>query len=239
MQLKIFGFLLALIGQFLILALFLWVFPDTAFYEDAIKWLDFGVVSIVYWLWMLNSIFIRIKSEDETGKVFGALGIRLQGATLYTVFALAFMLITLWIYNSGDDMLSFAWQIGVQAVLLFLFLMSCLMSGKAAEQVKTVYYQEKETKQGKKFVKASLQRALYAAQDNRFPKEAVDRLQTLVNESRYITPSSQPQAEALDIKIEADCDNIIFAASNYQMNEQKITQAIYQLELDFGRRKKC
>ena len=231
MNSKVFSIILGVAGQFLIVALFVWVFDDYIFGGADVKWLDFSVVSVLYWLWALSLCIPAINTKDKSQKAIGGLGIKLYATTMYTVIALGYALIAMGSF-------AFKWQLCFQIIFFFCWLVAINMSFKASEKTKEVYEEEQVMKIGKANIKSALQNAYYNAQDKHFPAELVERLKRLSDEARYITPSVSADARMLDIKIESDCDSIRIASADFKMNEAKIVQTIYQLENDVQRRKK-
>lgn len=238
MKLRIFAATLALLGQFIILSLFLWVFPEgTAFGSESIKWLDFGVLSIAYWLWMGGMCFYSINEKGESQKWVAAMGIRISSVFWYTTIALLFAIICLWINATGEGYISFPWQIGTQAVILFLFLVGILLSGKSASQAEKVYYEEKEKKAGKIGVKGAVSELLFTAEDKDFPPYLTQRIREISDETRFLTPSSDAAAKALERKIETECREAATMGYDFNMNKDRIEDLVASIARNLQRRK--
>lgn len=237
MKLRIFGFFVGLLGQFLILALFLWVLPVVLFGDESILWLDFGVVSIVYWLWMLGSIVYSLDTKEESQKVFAQLGITMSALTIYTVLSLGFALLCVLGTDWTGPLLSFKWQIGFQGCFLFIFLFYCLMAGHAGNQTEKVYYEEKQLKAGKKNVKMSIQDLLLDAEERHFPIYLVQKIKTMKDETRFLSPSTNPTAQSLEAKIIDDCDEVIMISKDFSLNQDRIEDLIGMIERNLNRRK--
>lgn len=236
MKTKILGFLLGLFGQALICIIFFLLLPPSIFSEESVMWLDFVVTSIVFWVWAGNVLFHSLSIDDATQKGIGGLGVKLYGAWMYTLFALGYMLLGFYYSYSGDP-ISFGWQITFQAIFLFGLLAMMLGSFKATEKTAEIYRKEETIKKGKLGVRESLTNLLYSMEDGAADAEQVARVRRLVEETRYITPSTSDEARILDNRINDDCYSISIALPDYKINEQNIVGLIHKLELDVERRK--
>lgn len=237
MKLRLYGCLVGIIGQLLILALFLWIFPVTLFGDESILWLDFGVVSIVYWLWMLGSIVYKLDINEESQKVFAQLGITMYAMTIYSVLAIGFALVCVFGTNVQGPLLSFKWQIGFQGCFLFFLLFYYLLAGHAGKQTEKVYYDEKLKTSGKKSVKISIQDLLMAAEEGHFPSYLVQKIKTLKDETRYLSPSTDPSAVNLDEEIASDCKEVVLGANGFSLNQDRIEGLLVRIERNVNRRK--
>lgn len=237
MKLRLYGCLVGLFGQFLILSIFLWILPVSLFGDESILWLDFSVVSIVYWLWMLGSIVYSLDTEEVSQKVFAQLGISMAGLTVYSVLAIGFAILCLLVTGWERPLVPFKWQIVIQGCALFIFLFFCLLAGHAGKQTGKVYREEKQKKAGKKNVKISIQDLLMSAEEGHFPSYLIQKIKTLNDETRYLSPSSDPAAVHLDEQIADDCREVSVASCDFSLNQDRIEDLVVRIERNVKRRK--
>lgn len=236
MKKNIFGLIIALLGQGLLAVVFFVLLDVWTFGCREIQWLDFAVSSIVFWIWVLNSTFTPLDLKDPTQKGVGALGIQWVATSVYTVCALGFLLLGL-VDNPDWGQISFPWQIVIQGIFLFVFIVMMFSSRSASDKTAEVYHEEKAKKQGKKNIKAAIQSLLFTAEDTHAPSDIVMRIRNLSEETRFITPDNSGSALMLDDKIARTCDSLIYALSNYEVNSDMIRENVAQLERDLQRRK--
>lgn len=236
----VFPIVIGLLGEGLIaLIIFVLLWPYFIGYESVL-WLDFAVASITFCVWVLNSTFSPLNLKDPSQKGVGALGVKWYATTLYTVLAIGFMLLGLIPddYNQGP-LIPFPWQIVLQAVFLFIFIVLIFFSGKSSKRTEEVYYEEKEKKAGKQNIKASIQNLLYSMEDAGMPADLTAQVRKLSGETRFISPSISPEATMLDDRINASCQQIIYDLHDVTINRDRIIKNIDQLERDVMRRKQA
>lgn len=234
-KLKIFGLILAVIGQVLITVIFFWLLGEAFFGDRSIRWLDFGVLSIVYW--MLIYVYLAkepVDFKDPSQKTVGSLTIRWGAVYWYSILAIGFMACCLVLRG----LLSFKIQCIVQAVLLFAFFVAEFVAAYTSSYVEDVFYKEESEKEGKRIIKSSLQTLIYTAEGSGAPSALVNRLNRLMGEARFITPSSNPEAKDLDQRVERLCGSIAIALTDFGMNSKQIYDEVEQLERTVAHRKK-
>ena len=238
MNIKVLSLLLGLFGQGLIAGIFFWIIPDSL--PGDVRWLDFIVISIVYWLWMWSFVTPPIDLNDRSQKQVGGLGQRWSAIGLYSFLAVLFVCYNLYAELSGDaTALKFSLQLIIQAIFLFLLLGGLLISQGINQKTGSVYAYEQTLKAGKADLKASIQQLLYKSEDfNGVPAEVKERLKKIAAETRYITPSTSAACLALDSDIVRSCDMLRSYLADYEVNQKQISSLIDQLERDLNRRRK-
>lgn len=237
MKIRTSSALLAAAGQVLILCLFLFVLPDYIFGELKVMWLDFVVLSIVYWLWVWLCIVPPVNMADSSSREVGGMGIKWTGVIWYSSLAVIVAAGCLLMYNSGTE-IAFKWQIIIQAFLLFAFLLSVSSSMAATEKAGQMYRKEQMIKSGKRDIKLAIGETLAAAEDSHdVPADVAARLRSVLGETRFISPSSTAEATSTDARIADDCLRLRGAFTDYTMNKQSITELLDRLERDMSRRK--
>lgn len=236
MNLNILSLLLGLVGQGMIIAGFL-LFRGNA--PDNIIWLDIVVSSIVFWLVGTSLGLKPIDMRDPSQKQVGGLGLKWYSTMMYAIFSIGFMIFCGLYAADGNGYVAFKWQIAVQAVLLFLLLMGLLSSGHATKKTEQVYKQERQTLRGKEEIRYAFNDLSYTADSNpNLPARIRAELKELSDETRYLTPSSNPRAQEIDERIYALCNRLKPALNgSYELNRVDIDQLINQLRIEFRQRK--
>lgn len=238
MKFNLFGAILALVGQALIACCFLLILPaELLFNGPANMWLDFTVVSIIYWLWVGVLGFAPVRADDPTQSAIGGLGIKWSAIITYSILAGGFALTGMLMGANGTP-LDFKWQILAQGIILFGLLLALLSSRSASQKTAQVFNDQQQKMAGKADIKFALQDVLTAAEDNNaVPREVVGRLKVLSSDARFITPDASPAAADADRRVLADCDALSAAFFDYAANSRYATELLSQLERDFRRRR--
>ena len=237
MKLNPLGIILALVGQALITCAFLLILPVSIFTGPENMWLDFTVVSIVYWLWVWVLGFAPVKADDPAQRAIGGLGIKWSAIMTYSVLAVGFAVVAMFMAANGT-FIPFKWQLLAQGIILFGFLLALFSSKKASDKTAQVYNDQQVKMGGKTDLKLALGDLLMAAEDNNaVPRDMVQRIQALSRDTRFISPSASAEAAAADERVLYDCDSLAAALADYSMNQQLATQLLSQLERDFRRRR--
>lgn len=229
--------ILALVGQGLIFIFYLLIFPYGFFGgEVSVMWLDLVVTSLVYWIWVLNAGIAPVSKNDPSQKGIGGLGIRLYASTIYSVLAIGFIFIAILLAIDGSP-IAFKWQIMVQAIIFFIFLVWMYSANLATRKTEEVYHSETAIKAGKADIRRAISTVLASAEDNGAPADIQERLRTLNGATRFVTPSRSMEAEDADLNILNECSRLSAALMNPGMNRQEIEKGTAQLERYFNRRK--
>lgn len=237
MKFNLFGAILALVGQALIACCFLIILPPALFTGPADMWLDFTVVSVIYWLWVWVIGFAPVRADDPTQRAIGGLGIKWSAIITYSVLAAGFVITAMLMAADGKP-IEFKWQILAQGIILFGFLLALLSSRSASQKTAQVFNEQQQKMAGKADIKFALQDVLTAAEDNNaVPRDVVGRLQTLSRDARFITPNASAAAGDADRRVLADCDALSAALFDYAANSRYATELLSQLERDFRRRR--
>ncbi len=237
MNLRYLAIALAVGAEALLAVLFFALIPEDMMARN-IRWLDFIVTSIVLGLCVFNLLKPMVNLQDKSARQVGGLGIRWFSVGWYSVLALLFMTVNIFIAYDGGEAMSFSWQTFCQGVLLLLFLCGLLASEFSIKKTADVYQSEQMLKSGKVDIKTEVSRLLYAAQDSvGVPSEIKEKIETVLGETRFITPSVSPEALSADRAIIENCRIIIPALSDFEMNKSLINTRLSQLERDMQRRR--
>lgn len=237
MKSRTLAIILSLLGQILILSIFLLIIPADIFGEKEVMWLDLFVVSIVYWLWALIAINPPISHADPSAHLVGGLGIKWLSIIWYTTLSMI-TAITCVICTSQGHYLEFKWQLSIQIIILFGLLISMASSRSASEKTSQVWRDQQQTKAGKRNLKFILSEIVASAEDiPGVPLEIQERLRTLAGECRFISPSTSAESASYEANIEDDCLRLRALFPDYEMNKQAIHELLLKTEHDFARRK--
>lgn len=240
MKNKYLAILLALFGEGLLALIFFLLIPDYAL-TDGVRVLDFLVVSVVYCLWVYNIITPLVNLKDPAHRQVGGLGIRWMAVAIYSALALLLVLGNLIYSWSGNGPgMSFAVQAVIQGILLFILLGGLLSARGSEQKTAEVYQKEQRHQQGKQDVRAALSSLLYEIQETPdVPHEIKDRVKGMVDETRYITPSSSAEALDIDSRIIGACEILRSALYDYEINKASIQARVEQIERDLRRRRQA
>jgi len=227
---RIFGILAILLGLGLIIGGFI-IFGDSL--EDKVRVLDIIVSCVIYIQLIGIAVFPIVDTSKESQKEVGMMGIHYSTLTICCILSLAWMVVGI-LYD-----ISFTYQLmGQLEVLFFLFLgrVTTLQSG---EKVASVYAKEKGMMAGK----VSLRREMDDMMADLANVSTVDntvkqRLQSLQDSMRFLTPSSESEAMNLEAQILALIDDLKFLTKDPGRNNETIREKVGQLETIFMKRKK-
>lgn len=184
------------------------------------------IVSLIVWGVLFAGIgFPWIDLDDKSQKRVGSLGLYWLFSSLYAFLAVVCMIV-------GTQLgLSFEIQLIVHLILLFILAAGLAMAWRASDKVKEVYEKETELLQGVVDIRqafAVLKESTYDA--NGLPEEVVDRISKMCDEARFMSPSNNPEARAIESQIVSLTEAIGSAFFDYRMNEESIQQKLAKCE---------
>jgi hypothetical protein len=227
---KIISWLLLLFGEAIIIAAFLLFRGET---PTDILVLNIVVSSLVYGLFFCNFRIPWIDLKDSSQKQIGALGISWFAAWFYALLAIATMLVANVAYE-----FTFTCQLIIHCVLLFFLLMWMLLSRYSADRVKDVYRQETQNRSGINEMKAAMRQLKDKMNDlSELPETFTQRIDTLEDNLRFISPSDNGEAYDLERSFVAALNEIRVAVSDFSTNEERIESNLKKLERIYQNRK--
>jgi multisubunit Na+/H+ antiporter MnhC subunit len=227
---KIFDWLLLFFGEALIIAAFLLFRGNLA---DNVLVLNIVVSSLVYFRFFAGYRAPWIDLQDKSQKNIGSLGISWKVTWLYSFFAITAMIGCNVALN-----LSFSTQLIIHSVLLFFLLLGVFLSFHVSDKVQEVYQQETFNRNGiieMKKVVANLKDKMNDLAN--LPENFINRINSLEENLRFISPSENHEAHNLEQQFIANIDDIVFAVSNFSMNEEKIESNLKKCERIYQNRK--
>lgn len=238
MNFRIPALIIGLLGQILIAFAFYALIPYEILGAD-IRTLDFVVVSIVFWLWAVYLGVAPISLADKSQKQVGSLGVRLAFVGWYSVLALLFMLYNFTgIWTTDIPTMPFKGQLLVQCILLFFLIVGIFSSVMVKNKTESVYLQEQaltNTKKNLKKVMAEIERKANGRAD--LSTELRNKIFTLVRETRYISPSSLPEAKATDENILSTCEELLYQLGKIEINRNETGRLLEEIEATITYRK--
>jgi multisubunit Na+/H+ antiporter MnhC subunit len=227
---KIFGWLLLLFGETLIVTAFILFRGNLA---ANILVLNIVVSSLVYFMFFAGYRVPWLNLQDKSKKQIGSLGISWKITWLYFFFAIAVMIVC----NITLD-LSFSTQLIMHGVLLFFLLLGVWLSSHASDKVQAVYEQETFSRNRIVEIKMAVTNLKDKMNDlSNLPESFINRINSLEENLRFISPSANQEAYNLEQQFITTINDIAFAVSNFSMNEEKIESNLKKVERIYQNRK--
>lgn len=176
------------------------------------------------------------RSEDVPGTWVGTLGVNLWGFGLYTVLAIAALLL---MNLTGTNPVAFKYQLLVHAALFMFLLLTRFFSSAVAGQVWKVHEREQALVSGLDEMKSATRRL----QDAAFMCEDMDPslraiLDDIQQNLRYLSPVKSAEARDIENDYVSKVNALIPAFINYKMNEDNIAKQLGMLKHLIDNRKK-
>ena len=199
------------------------------------KYLCMVVTSVIYFLWIGQAFIPWLNRNDRADREIGSIGVQWYGLFLYTVAAIAAMVIT----NIMVEV-SFGVQTVIHMILLFL-LLGILILGKGVEdQVATVHEKEAVLTEARDVIKTGLnglRRKLSIKAD--LPPWILERVATMEDEARYISPNNTQRAQDLDSEFAESLKKVETALDSGEFNQIETDELIKMCEITLTERKRA
>lgn len=220
---KILSWIALLGGEAIIIVAFILFRGSLA---DNILVLNIVVSSLIYGLFFVDVFVPWIDLSDKSQKKVGSLGLRWFFTWLYAIAVITVMLAGNLAYEW-----SFALQIIVHCVLLFLLILGFVASFSASNKVQEVYQQETQKRSGINEMKNAMRNLKDKMSDTAgLPESFTNRINLLEDGLRFISPSNSEEAYSLEKDFSKIVGDISLAISNYSMNEEAIMSNLKKLE---------
>lgn len=218
------------LGEALIITTFILFRGDSS---DNILALNIIVSTIIYGLFFIDILIPWIDFSDKSEKKIGALGIRWLTTWLYTIAAIAAMIIG----NVTLDLV-LSTQIIIHGILIFFLLLGFVATINSSDRVEKVYLQEMMNRNGINEMKSAI-RSLKDKMNNstELPEYFVNRINTLEENIRFISPSDNPEAFNLEQSLIETLSDISLSISHFSMNEESIENRLRRCEQLYQNRK--
>jgi hypothetical protein len=210
-------------GEAVIIAAFILFRGDLA---DNVLVLNMVVSSLVYGLFFIDILVPLVDLGDESHKRVGSTGLRWFFTWLYALFAIAAMLVCNLAYDC-----SFALQIIIHSVPVFLLLIGFVSVIHSSDKVRSVYRQETFNRNGIIEMKKSVANLKDKISDlSDLPESFTGRINSLEENLRFISPTENAEAHSLEQQFISAIDDIAFAVSDFSMNGERIESNLKKCE---------
>lgn len=228
---KILSWLLLIAGEAILVSTFILFKGET---PQEIFLTNVIVSSIIYLLIFTSYGKPWVDLNDKSQKQIGFLGISWTAIWLYTILAIAVMII-------GNIVLNWTFQIQiiVHSILIFLLLIGMFAASHTSDKVKEIYQNENRQRKSIDNIKNAFcelnERSLTA--EHAIPTEITRKLKKMEEDIRFFSPSNNPETEMIDESIADLINSISYSISRYEMNKQQIDESLRKCEMLYERRK--
>lgn len=227
---KILSWIALLLGEAIIIASFILFRGNLA---DNIQVLNIIIVSLIYSLFFIDILVPWTDFGDRSQRKIGSIGVRWFFTFLYAFLAIAAIIIC----NVVLDF-AFSTQIIIHGVLIFLLLLGFIAAIHSSDKVREVYVQENKNRNGIVEMKSAMVSLKNKMVDlSGLPEYFTSRINTLDENIRFISPSNNQEAYALENLFVETINDIGFAISNFSMNEEAIESNLKKCERIYQNRK--
>ena len=227
---NIYKFLTILLGYVLIIGGFI-IFGDSL--ENKVKILDIVVSCFIFTQFVLFTIFPLINLGTSAHKEVGMMGIHFFVLNLCCVLSIGIM-----VYGIIHQV-PFKYQMMTQLVVLFLLFVGRFATLRSGEKVLQIYQKEQMIMEGKNNLKALMDDF---SDDIATVKDldpiAKEKLSSIYDAMRFITPSANPEAKKIDHQFIQTIGDLKVLMRNVTINKEKIIEEREHLERILSRRKK-
>ena len=200
---------------------------------DNIFILNLVVSSLIYCLMFFDVLIPWIAPGDRSGKRLGSMGIRWVFTGIYTVAAIALMLLA---------NLVFEWEFQIQLIahcaLAFVLLLSIVGLMHASDKISSVYAEQQEQRRGLDSIKMAVS-ALSdkAALEPGLPEIYREKVALIEESVRFISPSDSPEAAELESRIEETVRELTACLHDSATYSGRLDQLILKVERQLQKRK--
>lgn len=227
---KILSWVSLLLGEVLIIAGFI-LFGE--YLEKNTLVLNIVIASIIYSLFFTDILFSWINLGDKSQRKIGAIGVRWIFTWLYTLLAIATMVVCNLLLN-----LSFPVQLFVHGILIFILLLGFIAVISVSSKTKEVFTQENSNRNGITEMKKAITNLKNRMNDlSGLPEYFINRIDTLEDSIRYLSPSNNLEAHGLESSFTNTIRDIYIAIDNFSTNEELINNNLKKCERIFQNRK--
>ncbi len=227
---KIYRTLAILLGYGLIIACFI-LFGQSL--EKNVRILDIIITCLVFTQFAIFTIFPLLNLSKPAQKEVGMLGIHLVTMNIFSLLALG------WMICGMLFQIPFKHQLIGQLAILFILFIGRYATFRSGEKVQQIYDKEQNIMKGKvslRIVMDNLMDYLAAVKD--LDPLITQRLQSLHESMRFITPSDSNEAKNFDGQFVQSVEDLKVLVRNTTMNKERIEEEVGRLERILARRKK-
>lgn len=220
-----------LLGYGLIIAAFL-ILGGGIISNDVLT-LDIIVSCLIYTVYAVASFFPLINTKDSSHKEVGMLGINMFFLTVCTVLSIGLMICgIIW-------QIPFTYQLLGQLAIVLIALVGRGASLQSGEKVKEIHHLEQAKKQGRDSLKTQMMMFMEEVYSSkRLDPQCVARLEKLQQETRFVTPSLAPEAQALESQFVQSVQDLRVLMYQQPLDMMQINDKIASLERTLLNRKR-
>ena len=227
---KIYRALAILLGYGLIIACFI-LFGQSL--EKNVRILDIIITCLVFTQFAMFTIFPLVNLNNPVQKEVGMLGIHLVMINIFSLLALGWMICGMLLQ------IPFKYQLIGQLVILFILFIGRYATFRSGEKVQQIYEKEQNVMEGKVSLRIVMDNLMdYMATVKDLDSSILQRLQSLHEAIRFITPSDSNEAKNFDRQFVQSVEDLIVLVRNTSMNKERIEEEVGRLERILARRKK-
>ncbi len=197
-----------------------------------IRVMDIIVSCMVFFQVCELFFFPMVNMRSGAKKEVGMMGIHYTVIKIYAVLALAVLIVGI----AAD--LSFKVQLFGQLIAFMILLIGRFATLLSGEHVEKVYIDETAKTEAKATLRRHFEQIDNMAATTELDAATMQRLSDLVEEMRYVTPSDNPEAIALDERLHDSLDDIASLLRDTRANADAITREIDGIVRTLNRRKK-
>ena len=187
--------------------------------------LDIIVSCLIYTVYAVASFFPLINTKDSSHKEVGMLGINMFFLSVCTVLSIGLMICgIIW-------QIPFTYQLLGQLAIVLIDLVGRGASLQSGEKVKEIHQLEQAKKQGRDSLKTQMlmfMEEVYSSK--RLDPQTVGRLEKLQQETRFVTPSLSPEAQALEYQFMQSVQDLRVMMYQQPLDMMQINDKIASLE---------
>lgn len=227
----IYKILALLLGYGLIIAAFILLVGGLV--SNDVLTLDIVVSCILYTLYALFSFFPLVNTKDSSHKEVGMLGPHMFFLTICTVLSIGLMICgIIW-------PIPFTYQLLGQLAVLLIALLGRSAALQSGDKVKEIHHLEQAQKQGRDSLKSQMlmfMEEVYSSK--RLDAQTVERLKKIQEDTRFVTPSLAPEAQALEYQFMQSVQDLRVLMYQQPLDMVQINDKIASIERTLLNRKR-
>jgi hypothetical protein len=222
--------LLMLAGEALIIICFLFFGQNL---PSGILTLNIVVTTVIYALFFLDILFPMVDFNDKSHKTIGSLGLRWFFTSIYTIAAIAAMII----FNTVKP-IDLNSQILIHAILFFLLAFGIYTAVSSSQMVHDVFIEESQNRDHIDEMKKATKNVLLKLEQMKdVPSDVNSRISALYENLRFISPSDNKAAFELESAFVNQMNNLLNCLFDIPFNYEKIIENIERCESSYKERK--
>lgn len=222
--------MLLLAGEALIIICFLYFGRNLA---HELLALNIIVSTVIYSLFFLDIIFPMVDFKDKSQKTIGSLGLRWFFTSLYTVAAIAAMII----FNTVKPV-EINSQILIQVIFFFLLSLGLYIALSSSQKVHEVFVEQSQNRYHLDEMNIATKSVLRKIdQMTTIPADVKSRITTINDNLRFISPCDRKEAIELESDFLNEMNTIKDCLFDIPLNYEKIIENIQRCERTYKERK--